>query len=285
MRILNQKRCIIGEGPVWNDVEQRLYFTNGTGSEICMLDMASGKLTVLPVKVNCAAFCFDCENRLIVSRADGVFILGDDERTIPLYDTSRYEILYANDMKVGPDGRIYVGTQSRKRQKISDDIDGKLYSISPDGTVRVLLDGLLLSNGLEWSMDETKFYHTDSDTKILREYDFDKETGDIRATGRSINIPGVDGFTIDRSGTILAACWGQRHIALVDSRTLEVTGYIDTPCRIPASCGFAGPELDILAITTASLNVNLEQDPNAGFTCLVRRDIGGRTPWRFGCST
>ena len=86
-----------------------------------------------------------------------------------LYDTSKYNILYANDMKVGPDGRIYVGTQSSKRYGVSDKIDGKLYSIDSSGEVRVLLDGLILSNGLEWSMDEKRFYHTDSDTHMIKE--------------------------------------------------------------------------------------------------------------------
>lgn len=29
--ICTEKRCIIGEGPIWNSFEHRLYFTNGFG--------------------------------------------------------------------------------------------------------------------------------------------------------------------------------------------------------------------------------------------------------------
>lgn len=80
---------------------------------------------------------------------------------------------------------------------ISEKLDGKLYSIDASGNVTVLLDGMSLSNGMEWSADESLFYHTDSDTSIIREYDFDPVHGKIVFTGRQIAIPGADGFTID----------------------------------------------------------------------------------------
>lgn len=85
MQIISEKRCIIGEGPVWNDFEKRLYYTNGMGgNEICMLDICTGELEVRPVKTGCAAFAFDKNNRLIVSRPDGVFILNNDDSVTEL---------------------------------------------------------------------------------------------------------------------------------------------------------------------------------------------------------
>ena len=168
MKIIKDKRCVIGEGPIWNDFEKKLYFTNGMENEICTLEVYSGKLEVRPVDVGVAAFAFTKDNRLIVSRCDGVFILNKDNTTEELYDASKISINLANDMKVGPDGRIYVGTQSGKRAGVSDKLDGRLYSIDNKGNVRILLDNLILSNGLEWSIDEKYFYHTDSDTIIIK---------------------------------------------------------------------------------------------------------------------
>ena len=282
MQIISEKRCIIGEGPVWNDFEKKLYYTNGMGNEICILDVCNLKLKVRSVKTGVAAFAFDKKNRLIVSRSDGVFVLNDDDSVEELYDNTKYKILYANDMKTGPDGRIYVGTQSGKRKGVSDKTDGKLYSIDKDGNVRVLLDNLILSNGLEWSTDEKKFYHTDSDTGIIKEYDFDKSTGNISFTGRQVEVPGVDGFTIDNKGKLYVACWGKGHIAIVDTYSMKVTDYIDLPAKIPASCGFVGENLDILAITTASYGSDIEADKNAGYTILIKTDTKGRKPYLFG---
>lgn len=282
MKILTDKRCMIGEGPIWNDKEKKLYFTNGFGNEICTYDFQTDKLSARHLPFGVSAFAFDLQNRLIVSHAGGVHILNDDNSLAPIYDNEKYQIQYANDMKVGPDGAIYVGTQSRKRKGVSDKVDGKLYRISPNGKVEILLDDLILSNGMEWSIDETKFYHTDSDTHIIKEYHFDKSRGKIRFTGRQVRVQGVDGFTIGQDDCLYVGCWGQGHIAVVETEKMDIVDYIPTPCKIPTSCGFCGENLDILAITTASSFSNLTIDKNAGFTILKKMDIHGRKPYLYG---
>ena len=283
MQIIAEKRCKIGEGPIWNEFEKRLYYTNGMGgNEICMLDIYTGELEVRPVKTGASAFAFDKNNRLIVSRPDGVFILNDDDSVTELYDREKYNITFANDMKVGPDGRIYVGTQSGKRKGVSDKTDGKLYSIDKDGNVRVLLDGLILSNGLDWSMDEKRLYHTDSDTGIIKEYNFDKLNGEISFTGRQVEVIGVDGFTVDKNDKLYVACWGMGHIAVVDTLDMQVKEYIEVPANIPASCGFAGENMEFLAVVTASWNTDIEKDTNAGFAFAKKMNVSGRKPYLFG---
>ena len=209
MEILSRKRCIIGEGPIWNAKERVAYIMNGLENEICKIDISSGELSVIHTQKLVAAIGFDKENRMIASCLDGVYYIVGDEM-IPLYDTKKYSISGGNDMKVGPDGRIYIGTQCEKRRGLSDKVDGKLYSIDKDGNVRTLLNGLILSNGMEWSPDEKRFFHTDSDTGIIREYFFDKESGDIAFSGREAAVPGVDGFTIGEDGCLYVGCWGAR---------------------------------------------------------------------------
>ena len=283
MELICKYRCNIGEGPIWNDFEKRLYFTNGMGgNELCMLDVYTGELEVRKLDVGAAAYAFTKDNKLIVSRKDGVYILNDDDTIKELYDKSKINILLANDMKVGPDGRIYVGTQSGKRAGVSDKIDGKLYSIDKNGVVRVLIDNIMLSNGLDWSIDEKYFYHTDSDTRLIKEYNFDKETGTVEFTGRSVEVLGVDGFTVDNSNNILAACWGQGHIAVIDTKDFKIKSYIDVPAQIPASCSFAGVNMELFAIVTANFNSDLKKDPNAGFTFIKNIGKEGRKPYLWG---
>ena len=179
---------MIGEGPIWNHQEEKLYFTNGFGKEICIYDFRTDKVEARPLPFNVAAIAFNAKNQLIVSHANGVHILNKDNSLSPIYDNSKYQIQHANDMKVGPDGAIYVGTQCEKRLGISNKINGKLYRISPWGKVEILLDNLILSNGMEWSINEKNFYHTDSATQIIKEYDFDKNTGKIEFTGRQVCV-------------------------------------------------------------------------------------------------
>lgn len=283
MKIISHKRCIIGEGPIWNDFEHRLYYTNGMGgNEICMLDVYSGNLMVRKVELGIAAFAFTKDNKMIVSRRDGVYVLNDDDTIGVLYNTADVNIICANDMKVGPDGRIYVGTQSGKRAGISNEVDGKLYSIDMEGNVRVILDNISLSNGLDWSIDEKYFYHTDSDTKNIKEYNFCKNSGEIEYTGRYVEVEGVDGFTVDEKNNIIAACWGMGHLAVVDTEKMEVKDYIKTSAKIPTSCCFCGDNSEILAVTSASWGCDFSVDDTAGYTQLLNYNTKGRKAYLFG---
>ena len=283
MKLISTKRCLIGEGPIWNRFDNKLYYVSAKGkNEIHIVDIESGDCFVRQLPFGVAAMGFSVDGRMLVSCEDGAFYLNEDNTRELLYNPLEYEILYGNDAKVGPDGRFYIGTQSRKRKGLGNEIDGKLYSIDNNGKVKVLLDGLMLSNGFEWSMDEKRFYHTDSDTNIIKEYDFDSQTGEICFTGRYVEVPGVDGFTIGQNGMLYVACWGQGHIAVVNTFDLKIQDYILVPAKIPASCGFAGKDMEQLVVVTATLGVDLDIDANAGFTYSFELGVRGRSPFLFG---
>ncbi len=283
MKILSHKSCVIGEGPIWSEFDGKIYQVNGYGpNEILKIDLETGETVVRKLGFGVAAIAFGKTGEMLVSCGDGAFILNPDGSRTPLYDTEKFEIKHGNDAKVGPGGRLYVGTQSTKRAGTGDKTDGKLYSIDKNGEVRVLLDGLILSNGFDWSMDEKKFYHTDSDTGIIKEYFFDKGTGNISFTGRQVEVPGVDGLTIDQKDFLYVACWGGGHIALVDTRDMQIKDYVKVPAKIPASCCFAGENMDKLVVVTATLGADPEKDKNAGYTFICDIKTKGRKPYLFG---
>ena len=39
MKVLSPKHCVIGEGPVWNEFNNKLYQVNGYGDEIIEIDI------------------------------------------------------------------------------------------------------------------------------------------------------------------------------------------------------------------------------------------------------
>ena len=285
MEILSKIPCLIGEGPIWCEFDNKVWQVNGYGrNEIFGINLESGETTLRKLSFGVAAMAFSQEGEMLISTLEGAFKLNPDGSRTPLYDTEKDEIKYGNDAKVGPDGRFYIGTQSSKRMGIGDKIDGKLYSIDKYGNVKILLDGLILSNGFDWSMDEKRLYHTDSDRGIIKEYLFDKELGEVTFSGREIAVEGVDGFTIDQNDRLYAACWGRGHIAVVDTKSMTIERYIEIPAKIPTSCGFAGENMDKLVITTATLGADLEKDKNAGCTFITDLNTKGRKPYLFGAS-
>ena len=277
MEVLSQKRCVIGEGPVWNPFDEKLYYVNAFADEVCTYDPVSGEETAQKYDFSVGAIGFAKDGRMLVSCTDGAFVLHPNGSRTPMAPGAP---IYCNDAKVGPDGRFYVGTQSRKRQGISEAVDGCLYSIDARGDVKILLEGLLLSNGFDWSLDEKRFYHTDSDTHLIREYDFDKASGTITHTGREVRVPGVDGFTMGQDSRLYVACWGKGHIAVVDTHTMTLAEQIPVPVRIPVSCCFMGKRMERLAIVTAAYGKEAEA-PLAG--CTFATDVGacGRMPYLF----
>lgn len=282
MKILTQKRCVIGEGPIWNEREELLYFVNGVANEICTYDPERDILKAYPQEVGVAAIAFSRDGRMLITRRDGALFLDlSTGKTSPMYDES-IQIKNANDAKVGPDGCFYVGTQSEFRLGISDKIDGKLYRITPEGEVTVLLDGLILANGMDWSPDERFFYLADTGAKKVREYEFDKQTDALRFTGREVHVSGADGLTIDKNGTIFVASWGKSCIAVVDANTMTLSDTIALPTKAPASCAFFGKEMDQLVITTATLGIDTDTDRNAGYLMIKTIHTQGRLPYLFG---
>lgn len=78
------------------------------------------------------------------------------------------------------------------------------------------------------------------------------------------------------------ACWGYGCIAVIDSQNFKVNSYIDIPAMNPASCSFAGKDMELFAVTTASYCIDLKTDSNAGFTFIKKIHKKGRKPYLFG---
>ena len=81
---------------------------------------------------------------------------------------------------------------------------------------------------------------------------------------------------------LYVACWGYSHIAVVDTRDFAVKEYIEVPTKNPASCGFAGKDLEQLIVVTSMLGSDLNEDCNAGLTYGCKLGTKGRTPFLFG---
>ena len=279
MEAIYKKNCIIGEGPIWREANGRLYFVNPVEAlEICSVYPDGSEPSAIKLTHGAAAIAFAKDGGILISSIDGVFKYDEEKDELTLFS----DIDGCNDAKVGPDGAFYVGTQSGARRGISNKVDGKLYRIDKFGKRKILLDGLILSNGMDWSADGKKFYHTDSDTHILKEYDFDIETGDIAYTGRCCYVSHIDGITIGIDGIIYAACWGEGHIAKIDTNTMQIIGYIETPVPIPSSCAFFGENMDTLAVTTANYDERAKENAMSGFTFAHKCNSRGKKPYLFG---
>lgn len=247
----------LAEGPLWDDRTQTLYWLNivtGTvwralfcgGDPQDPLAWTSPEGWSPSSRVGALGLAED--GRLVAGLEEGVglFAWGGEVRILaPLpFDGTR---VCFNDGKVGPDGAFWVGSKDRLHREAI----GNLVRVDSHGNTRVMIEGLTISNGFDWI--GSSFLHTESMGRTILKYEWDLGSGTlgfpVPFAGRE--GPGVpDGLTIDSEGCVWVARWGGSQMVRLSPRG-EVLERIALPVSRVSSCAFAGPDLDILMVTTA----------------------------------
>ena len=185
-----------------------------------------------------------------------------------------------NDGACDPWGCFWVGTTAQ------DDRPGAaaLYRLTADGTVHQVLDGVSVSNGIDWAPDASAMYYADSGTGRVDVFDVDPSDGHV--TGRrsllEIELPGAvpDGLTVDAEGFLWVALWDGGRV-----RRYTPDGRLDREVLLPVdrvtSVAFGGPSLDALYVTTARFDLSaaaFASQPLAGSIFVHDPGVPGRPP-------
>ena len=253
--------CDLGECPLWNPTDQKLYWTDITKGKIWRYDPEQDQYDLyLQDDFQIGGFAFNLENELILCADSGVLKVVDAQSNvyarlfpgITLRPGERF-----NDITTDPEGRIYAGTL------IEGTNDGLLYLLQQGREPLVVLDNLGCSNGMTFSLDTKKFYHTDSAARTITSYDYDQDTGAI--TNPVIFFQGdesqgfPDGITIDLDGNIWVAFWGGSCLRKIGPDS-EILAKIMMPVVQPTSVMFGGTDLSELYITSAATGADNSQD-------------------------
>ncbi|HVK21820.1 MAG TPA: SMP-30/gluconolactonase/LRE family protein [Actinokineospora sp.] len=169
-----------------------------------------------------------------------------------------------NDAKCDPLGRLWAGTMHGSLPG-----QGVLYRVDLDGSVAPIRTGVGISNGLGWSPDGSRMYYVDTADRTLEVHDYDLASGEPTDGRVLVDFePGggdPDGLTVDAEGGIWVAMWdGAQVRRYAPDGTLSAV--VPVPVSRPTSCAFAGPDLDVLVITTAR-GADLEAGGGLLHTC------------------
>ena len=250
-----------GEGPVWSERWGGLRWVDMLAGDILSL-VADGIINRRHVGTIAAALrprrrggaVIGVERGFALEEADGTIKHMDELWT----DTN----VRMNEGGCDPDGRFYCGSMAYDQQPDA----GTLYRLDPDGSVRVVLENVTISNGLEWSPDGSRTYYNDSPTQRIDVFDYEVESG---LSGRrpfaevpaEVGLP--DGLTVDEEGGVWVALYGGGSV-----RRYTPEGMLDEVIEVPAkqvtACAFGGRHLDQLFITTSREDLKPGEDPLAG---------------------
>ncbi|MEV4295351.1 SMP-30/gluconolactonase/LRE family protein [Microbispora rosea] len=283
----------LGEGPVWDPARQRLLWVDIDAAAVHegRLDPATGAVAATTAHTfgtadttvggavgnTVGAVAVSADGQLVVAerevltRVDTAGRRTELARVLPPGAPSRL-----NDGAVDPAGRFLIGSMAL------DDRRGQEVLARLDGTTCVRLDDdLTLSNGLAWSPAGDRLYSIDSTPHVVWERDYDPATGEVGPRRELFTLTDgmPDGMCADIEGNLWIAIFGGGRVECRDPggrllATVEV-GAPNVTC--PA---FAGPDLDVLVITTCSSGVDLAEQPGSGHLFTARVGVRGvATPY------
>ncbi len=187
--------------------------------------------------------------------------------------------LRLNEGKCDPFGAFVVGSMN-----LTDDRPlGRIYRVRDGGEVEVLVDGVTVANGFEWSDDGRTFFYTDTAAKTVYAADYDP----VGPLGRSHPLlvgHASDGLALDTDGCFWNGVYGAGQV-LKWTPDGEVAEVVDVPAPNVTSVAFGGPDLATLFIGTARENLTerrLEEYPLSGSVFAVETGARGRPVERFG---
>lgn len=246
-------KTTLGEGPLWDVDQQRLYFIDSMDGRVFSTTAEGNEIRAwdVPSKIGSMAIRKD-GNGAIVSLQTGFHTLDFKTGDVELIEDPESDKPNnrLNDGKVDRRGRFFAGSMDTMEEGAS----GALYRVDPDLSVTRVEESIICSNGPCFSPDDTTFYFTDTWTGEIWAYDYDVETGAIsnRRTFAKVdtsNGGAADGSTVDAEGFVWnALVYDGKIVRYTPDGQVDRT--IDMPVKKVTSVMFGGPDLEILYVTS-----------------------------------
>ena len=239
-----------GESRRWPD--DRLWFSDWGAQEVVAVDEQGNRELIARVEFPAFPMCIDFAadgGLLVVAGGDGLIWRRETDGSLARYaDLRDLSASPWNDIVVDRAGNAYVNN-------IGFEFPGGAFApgtvalVSPDGTARLLADGLAFPNGIAISADDRTLIVAESYAERLTAFTIEDDGG-LRDRRVWAETPGdhPDGICIDSDGAVWYADVGNRHCVRVrEGGEVLDTLECDRGCFACALGGADGSTLFIVA--------------------------------------
>ncbi|HTX48625.1 MAG TPA: SMP-30/gluconolactonase/LRE family protein [Caulobacteraceae bacterium] len=260
------------EAPVWDD-ERGLFFSDVLGGGVYRLDLDDHVDLVVPKRRGVGGMALHANGGLIVGGRNIAWVGDGGETRILLEPGAIPGAIGFNDLTTDAAGRIYVGSLCY-RVFADPPKPGFLHVIELDGAMRTISDGVMLTNGLGFSPDGKRLYHSDARAGLVRVYDVERDgsVGPWRMFCTLGEGRVADGLKVAADGSVwVADARGSRVAVFAPDGAHRMD--VAVPLPMVTSLCFASSDLRDLYIVTGS-----EGGPNetSGSIFRTRTDVAGQ---------
>lgn len=280
VRVAHEQVHELAEGPFWDPIRERLHWVDIRRGRVYSAELTRQDLLEIRDEIQLdetvGAVAASASGALLIAGAERLYVRDDTGTVHPgprlFSDGGRRRL---NDGKPDPLGRYVVGSLSLSGPSNSQ----QLFQIGTDGTVGIIDDDLTLSNGLAWSRNGSLMYSVDTERSVVFVRAYDVASGRVgpRSVHLRFNAGYPDGMCMDAEEHLWIAMWG---LGRVDrySPAGELVASIEVPAPHVSSVAFAGGDLEVLVVTTATQDLSddkLSKFPHSGRVFTVRPGVRG----------
>jgi len=269
----------IGESPTWSAADRALYWIDVKKPALYRYVPETGneRSWVMTSDIGAFGLVGDPPGAVVALR-QGVFRLDFASGSLtqlapPPFDPSLFRF---NEGACDSAGRFWVGVMFDPADAAAAPQEASLHSFTLAEGLRAEPDAAQLHNGMAWSSDGRQFYLSHSYSQQIFTYAFDQVAGRLGKRQLFADVPAVsglpDGAAVDSRGGYWCALHGGGRL-----RRYTATGAADRDIELPVSqptmCAFAGEDLDVLYVTSATDKLTPEQrrrEPLAGALLRLR---------------
>jgi len=162
-----------------------------------------------------------------------------ESKLVPYADLSRVAAGVIDDMIVDGRGRAYVGDLGFKLPPPPDrGADGRIILVMPDGSARIVAEGLRFPNGIAISADHRRLVVSEMDGGCVADYEIAPD-GDLKFLRRLPCGREPDGICLDSEDAVWVAAYAEDAFIRIDATGKEVQR-IRVPGRRAIACALGG---------------------------------------------
>jgi sugar lactone lactonase YvrE len=266
------------EGPVWSTSWGGLRWVDMLAGDVLSL-AADGRVERRNVGQVAAALRPRSGGGAVLGVERGFALAAPDGKLTHLDELWTDQGVRMNEGACDPDGRFYCGSMAYDKRPGG----AALYRLDPDGSVEVVLEGVTISNGLDWSPDGSLAYYNDTETYRVDVFDYERDAG-LTARRPFVQVPTdvgrPDGLTVDAEGGVWVALNKGGVVHRYDPAG-ALDEVVELPVRQVTACTLGGPRLDELFITTSREGLEPGVEPLAGSVFRAAVGVAGRPTLEF----